>query len=131
MLLGPLGEELGWRGFLLPRVLQRTNATAAGLIVGAIWMLWHVPAFLISGLPQSGLAFPLFVVAGIALSVVVTWLFVNARQSVLVAGIIPHAFANAYSTADGGMQWTDGIALITLACVLVALNGRGLVWRPR
>ena len=97
--LGPLGEELGWRGFLLPRLLERFGPLAAGLIVGTIWMAWHIPAFLMSGLPQSNMSFPVFMVGGIALSVFVTWLFIHARQSILVAGIIPHALANAWGDA--------------------------------
>ena len=40
---GPFGEEFGWRGFLLPRFVQRFSVLPACLIVGVIWALWHWP----------------------------------------------------------------------------------------
>lgn len=121
--LGPLGEELGWRGFLLPRLLERLGPLAASLIVGTIWMAWHIPAFLMSGLPQSNMSFPVFMVGGIALSVFVTWLFIHARQSILVAGIIPHALANAWGDAIGPMTWINAIVLVLGAVLLVFAGG--------
>ena len=45
-----LGEELGWRGFLLPRMQGRYNALVAGLIVGILHGLWHAPMFFVEGL---------------------------------------------------------------------------------
>ena len=57
---GPLGEELGWRGFALPRMLARWRPLKASLILGLIWGIWHLPAFLIVGLPQNRLALPRF-----------------------------------------------------------------------
>ena len=123
LLLGPLGEELGWRGYLLPRLLERMRPAAAALVVGVIWMIWHIPAFLASGLPQSGMVFPIFLVAGVALSVFVTWLFVNARQSILIAGILPHAIANAYGDATGAMSWVNAAVLASGALLLIAFLG--------
>ena len=42
---GPLGEEIGWRGFLLPHLQQRRSPLLASLIVGAVWFVWHLPLF--------------------------------------------------------------------------------------
>jgi len=123
LLLGPLGEELGWRGYLLPRMLQRMRPVAAALVVGTIWMVWHIPAFFASGLPQSGMALPVFMIAGLALSVYVTWLFVNANQSILIAGILPHAIVNAYGTATGAMTWINAVVLVAGALLLVVVLG--------
>ena len=131
LFLGPLGEELGWRGYLLPRLLERMSAIVAGLVVGFIWMLWHLPAFFIAGLPQDNMVIPIFFVGGIALSVYVTWLFVNARQSVLIAGIIPHAIVNAYGEATGDMSWVQVLVMVAGAILLVAILGRHLKMRTQ
>lgn len=61
-----LGEELGWRGFALPRLLQHMGPIRASLTLGALWALWHLPYFLYqpsyqamgwAGLPVLGLSF--------------------------------------------------------------------------
>ncbi len=121
--LGPLGEELGWRGFLLPRLLERMRPLSAALILGSIWMIWHVPAFFMSGVPQSNMSFPIFVVGGVAFNVFITWIFLNARQSILIAGIIPHALANAWGDAFGPMTWINAGVLVAGAILLVRLVG--------
>ena len=122
--LGPLGEELGWRGFLLPRMLDRMRSLTAALIVGAIWMVWHLPAFIfMSDLPQSDMSLPIFIVGGLALSVFITWLFQNARHSILIAGIIPHTIANAWGEAIGPMTWINASVLVCGAGFLFWLVG--------
>ncbi len=131
LLLGPLGEELGWRGYLLPRMLERMSPATAAVVVGIIWMIWHIPAFFASGLPQSGMALPVFAIAGVALSVFVTWLFVNANQSILIAGVVPHAIVNAYGVATGAMSWINAVVLVVSAVLLVVVLGPSLRSRVR
>ena len=107
----------------MPRMLERFGPLIAALIVGTIWMVWHIPAFLMSGLPQSSMSFPVFVVGGIALSVLITWLFIHARHSILIAGIIPHALANAWGDAFGPMTWINAGGLVAGAVLLVLTGG--------
>ena len=121
--LGPLGEELGWRGFLLPHLLDQMKPLSAALILGAIWMVWHLPAFFMSGLPQSNMSLPIFMIGGIAFTVFSTWLFLNARHSILIAGIIPHTIANAWGDAMGLMTWINAGVLMGGAVLLVWLVG--------
>jgi membrane protease YdiL (CAAX protease family) len=54
--LGPLGEEIGWRGFALKRILRNTPPIQAAIFVGTIWSIWHLPLFLINGTTQNALA---------------------------------------------------------------------------
>lgn len=69
---GPLGEEVGWRGYALPLLLQRYNTLVASIILGVVWALWHLPVFVLPGFPQSDGPFLLFTVALVAQSVMMT-----------------------------------------------------------
>jgi hypothetical protein len=93
---GPLGEELGWRGFALPRMLERWSPLTASLILGLIWGTWHFPAFFIAGLPQKHMALPIFFLNTISLSVADTWLFLRAKGN-LLPPILVHLITNHYS----------------------------------
>ena len=114
---GVLGEELGWRGFALPRLLELIDARSASLILGVIWAVWHLPAFFVSTLSQSGVNFGLFVVNVTAFSVIMTWLFVHVRGSVLWAGIIPHMLFN--SVAKAGITPVFWVTVLAAAMILV------------
>jgi uncharacterized protein len=90
---GPLGEEFGWRGFALPRLLKRWSPLAAALILGAIWWAWHLPTFFIPTLSQHELSIPLFLVNSLALSVIMTGLYQRTRGDLLLM-IMVHVAAN-------------------------------------
>jgi uncharacterized protein len=94
---GPLLEEGGWRGFALPR-LQRLHGPLVGtLILGALWSVWHLTLFFgpIAGsnpdasFVSVGIAFVLFTIGEIGLSVIITWILNNCGGSVLMA-ILAH-----------------------------------------
>ncbi|MEA3246594.1 MAG: CPBP family intramembrane glutamic endopeptidase, partial [Gemmatimonadota bacterium] len=73
---GQAGEELGWRGFALPRLASRMGYAWAGVLVGVAWALWHLPLFLIPGADKTGQSFPVWALGVVALSVAMTWLWV-------------------------------------------------------
>jgi membrane protease YdiL (CAAX protease family) len=99
-----IGEEYGWRGFLLPRLQTRYNALVSSLIVGVAWAIWHIPMFFIEGtsqyeLRQLGGLLP--AVLGYSLLVIVNsvqfaWVFNNTRGSVLLVAVL-HGASNAWS----------------------------------
>jgi len=91
--VGPLGEEFGWRGFALPRLLDRWSPLVASLILGGIHALWHVPLFFIASMPQSRLGFPLFAVGVIAIAIADTWMYLRTEANLLLA-ILVHLLAN-------------------------------------
>jgi len=84
LVLGPV-EEIGWRGFALPVLQRHLVPFWAGLVLGLIWAVWHLPAFLLSGTPQSAWGFLPFVAGSVACSVILTDLFNAARGSILLA----------------------------------------------
>ncbi len=82
--IGPM-EEFGWRGVALPLLQRRYAPLWAGSILGVIWILWHVPTFLLSGTPQSAWAFAPFFIGGVAISIIMTAAFNASRGSILIA----------------------------------------------
>jgi membrane protease YdiL (CAAX protease family) len=103
---GPLGEEPGWRGFALPRLLQRYSVLRANLILGALWTFWHLPDFLTSaqgGGPQAGLSpfytrLPIFFLMVLALTFIFTWVFQHTGGSIFIA-LLLHTAINAFAGA--------------------------------
>lgn len=82
LFLGPI-EEFGWRGVAQP-ILQRHMAPLwAGMIIGTIWGIWHLPAFFLSGTVFAGWNFFPFLVGNITLAVLVTPIFNASRGSLL------------------------------------------------
>jgi membrane protease YdiL (CAAX protease family) len=108
---GPLGEELGWRGFALPRMVRRFGAPLASGMLGLIWGVWHYPAFKVPGMPQNALNFPLFLVATIVLSIIAAWLVLRTRGSVLIAVL----FHLAVNTSLGAFQPPFSMFVLVLA----------------
>jgi uncharacterized protein len=93
LVLGPF-EEFGWRGVALPLLQRRMAPLWAGLVLGLIWGLWHLPAFFLSGTPQSGWDFMPFFVGATAASVILTPLFNHARGSILLAALFHFQLSN-------------------------------------
>jgi membrane protease YdiL (CAAX protease family) len=87
---GALGEEPGWRGYALPRLLDRFSALAASVVLALAWAFWHLPLWWIAQVPSS---FPIYVLGLIPLTVLFTWLDKWGRGSLLVA-LLFHASLN-------------------------------------
>jgi membrane protease YdiL (CAAX protease family) len=92
-LTGPLGEEFAWRGFLLPRLLQKNSALRASVILGVIWGLWHLPLYYKSWEATPWKA-PNFLLGVICFSVLLAALYVGTRGNLLLC-IIMHWMFNA------------------------------------
>jgi membrane protease YdiL (CAAX protease family) len=80
-----IGEEIGWRGFALPRLQARFGALRASLVLGLLWAGWHLPNQLIPGLEAYGYGFAAFTSYVVAMTVLFTWLANHTRASVLLA----------------------------------------------
>lgn len=93
LFLSVMGEEIGWRGYVLPRLQERHGALLASLILGVIWGLWHLPLFWMKGNFHSQIPFILFLLQDIALSIVMTWLYNGTGQSLLIVSLF-HAASN-------------------------------------
>jgi len=118
LIKGPV-EEFGWRGLALPLLQRKFAPIWAGLILGVIWGVWHLPAFLLSGTPQGAWSFTPFFVGSIAISVIVTPLFNVSRGSILLPALL-HFQLNNPIWPDA--QPYDTILFAAAAILVVWLN---------
>jgi uncharacterized protein len=89
-----VGEEIGWRGYALPRLQVRHSAVTASLILGALHTLWHLPLWF-RGLADHPLSvFPAFAIQGFAFAIIYTWLYNSTKGSLLLA-VLFHTATNA------------------------------------
>ena len=121
---GPLGEEFGWRGLVLPALEARFGPPWASLVLGIIWTAWHLPLFFISTSAQHSLPFWLFGLLTAALCILLTWVYHGSGDSLLLVMLL-HAAVNTWSgplqispEAAGSMR---PFALVVLLAWIVAL----------
>ncbi len=116
-------EEVGWRGFALPRLQSRYTAFTATLIVGTLWALWHVPLFFWADNPMSHYPFGVWFVSTVANAFVYTWLF-NSTGGSVTAVAVYHVANNTYGPIIGsGSVLSNGIVNVVVAAVVVTVFG--------
>jgi membrane protease YdiL (CAAX protease family) len=132
------GEEIGWRGYALPRLAARLGLGSASILLGVIWAVWHLPLFLLPGTGSTGQSFPLYLLHVTALSVAMAWLYWKTDGSLLLVmvmhasvnnttGIVPAAVpgaTNAFTFSGSLVGWaTVGVAWIIAAVLLYRMRG--------
>jgi len=128
------GEEIGWRGYALPRLAERWGFTRGSLLLGVIWACWHLPLFFIPGIDKFGQSFPVYALQVTALSVALAWLYANTRGSLLLVmlmhsavnqtiGIVPSVVAvagNPFAVHASLVAWlTAGVLSICAGFFLI------------
>jgi membrane protease YdiL (CAAX protease family) len=122
------GEEIGWRGFALPRLLKEVGEPVkASLLLGIVWGLWHLPIYLVPG--QSSFPYPLFLVLTVGLSFIYTALFLETDGSLLPA-VLLHAGTDIGPRIVLTAQFTPAVWFAIDVLVLVVAGTLG-VWRKR
>jgi membrane protease YdiL (CAAX protease family) len=130
-----LGEELGWRGFLLPRLQARYSALISSIIVGIVWGLWHLPLFMLEGMPPtyefgqtygvlpSLLGYTVFVV--MPYSILFTWMYNNTKGSLLLAFVFhaSQAWMGLFMDPDNLFgPFTGFTAIVFVTAIVVVLT---------
>lgn len=117
---GALGEELGWRGFLLPLLQRKTSPVISALIMSVLWSLWHSPSFFFPGLPQVFISPLPFLATVTAFGVFLSLIF-NKTGGHVFGTVLAHFVLNT-SLALGGARfgnilwWSLAGAFSLLAC---------------
>jgi membrane protease YdiL (CAAX protease family) len=112
VILGPLWEEPGWRGFALPRLQSQYGPLLGTTILGVLWAAWHLPGYFGGWLSGSPFA---LLVSSIAFSFVITWVYNNTHGSILLM-ILFHSSSNA-TLALGGFVLPSNMAEPVLSFV--------------
>ena len=133
LVLGPLSEEIGWRGYALGRLQTRWNALISSLIIGLVWALWHLPLFLMVGTSQHELGLPFvgFLVVIMANSIFYTWLYNNTEQSLWSAILFHWLFTYATLVVYSGItrsplyNWLECLPYVIMALFVL------IIWGPK
>jgi len=117
-----VGEEIGWRGFALPRLQQQHSAQLSTIILSTVWCFWHLPAFFYKDTYIAMGLFPgilLFYISIFAASIVFTWLYNSARGSLFVV-VLFHALFDFLSVSQAGGSLAP--ALMSAVIMLLAVT---------
>lgn len=123
-------EEVGWRGYALPRLQRRLGAIVASLVVGVLWGLWHLPLFFQPASAQSGISFPLFFAGTLVTSILFTWVFNGTGRSLLLVSLLHASFnaSNAFlpllpQVTGGTLQLSLFVVVVGGAALILAVSG--------
>jgi membrane protease YdiL (CAAX protease family) len=124
-LVGPFLEELGWTGFVLPRLRRRYGVLTTGLVIGLLWAAWHFPVFAgetdPSGVVPAALLVGAFLFAWLLpYRVLMVWVY-DRTESVLIAYLMHVPIST--TTFILGSETTSGTG-----AVLKVLVWGGLFW---
>lgn len=133
LILGPLGEELGWRGFVLNELQKRFSPLKSAIIVGLVWGFWHTPLWLMSG--YSGLQLVQYIIcflgAIVAISIIITAIY-NLNHNLIIP-IMIHQLFNYFMGIQVGnvlnILTVTSVLYLIVAVVLVLVNYKKCLYR--
>jgi membrane protease YdiL (CAAX protease family) len=130
------GEEIGWRGFALPRLQERMPVLPATLVLGVLWILWHVPTFFYhtTYTAMGWTVLPAFTIGVLSGAVLFTWLYNGSGGSVLMVAVW-HGLFDLFTASEAGQDLIPmviSIAVIVWAViVLLVKKPWGFRFQPR
>lgn len=130
-ILGPLPEEMGWRGVGYDRLLKTRTPLSASILLGIFWAAWHVPLFFIEntfhyGLGLGSFRFWIFLLSNIPLTIIITWIYNHTDRSILMAAIV-HFSGNIVGAI---LPKSDRLALLELIGLILAAVVIGIAAGP-
>jgi uncharacterized protein len=128
-----LPEELGWRGFALPKLLKAHSPLIAGLILGVLWGSLHV-ALTLPGMTMGGLPGVPIVLEVVGLSVLGTWLYIRSDGNLLVTSVF-HAAQSFFVIVNDGITleqqiWLMAGVFVTIALIIALIEGPRFTRKP-
>lgn len=125
IVLGSVGEEIGWRSYLLPRLSERYGRICGSVVVGILWGLWHGNFY------GEGLGFVFYVLTTIELSIIFTWVFENTNRNLLNVVVLHTAFNTLGLLFSSPFTLTYRlISCAVFGVIAIALVVNSKVFRP-
>ena len=118
-----VGEEIGWRGYALPRLQARIGPLAASVLIGLLAGLWHLPAFFIVGHPQYGTPILPFIVWMVAIAIVFTWVYNHSGGSLLPVTLL-HAAINGAGAVFPALPLALDVGVTLIAALAIVADDR-------
>jgi len=118
ILIGAFMEELGWRGYVLPKLLAHRSALSTALLIGIPWGILHL-GLTFPGQMNAGTSWLETILYLIALSIVLTWLFVQTQGNLVVV-ILYHGAENFFVFLNGGISITQSLRLLNVVTIMLA-----------
>jgi uncharacterized protein len=124
---GPLAEDIGWRGYILPKMREQMTALHASLIIGVIWAIWHLPYFIFPAWHGAvgNVPFFWFVLSTTSWSVLFAWVYVNT-ESILMP-VLFHAAINTTLGTLGVLGQSNGDLIPLMLNTLLTWIAVGIV----
>jgi membrane protease YdiL (CAAX protease family) len=120
------GEEIGWRGFALPRLADRFGLRIASVLLGVIWAIWHLPQFYIADADTYHQSFVVWAPQVVALSIALAWLYAKSGGSLLLVMLMHSAINNSKDIFSSAASIPPGV--FSLNAPLMAWLGLVLLW---
>lgn len=129
IILGPLSEEYGWRGFAIKRLLKCTNPNLTSLIIGLVWGLWHLPLFYMLGSSQYELNIPFvaFLISVVGTSFIYTCLYQRTKGSIFSAILLHWLYTYVMQVVSSSVvrnslyNWLEVIPAVIIGLVFAVI----------
>jgi hypothetical protein len=125
IIIGAIGEEIGWRSFLQPFLEKKNSVLIASVLVGCIWGLWHIGHY------KNGLLFMVgFLLFTISASIIIAWLLRGTQYNLIIATVFHIAVNLGFvlffknSLTDAKLIIINGIIWFIPAIIIVLINGK-------
>ncbi len=133
IIIGPLSEEYGWRGYLLDKLQENFSPLLSAVATGILWGFWHYPLFNMVGTSQNTLQIPFlsFLVSTIATSIIVSWILNNSNRSLWTAIFFHWIYTYMAQVVSTGVtrsplyNWIESLPYVIAAVAIAVLWKKG------
>jgi len=126
--LGQAGEEIGWRGYALPRLAEHLGLGPGSIVLGVVWAAWHLPLFYLTGADTLGQSFPVYLLQVTAISVAMAWLYWRTGMSLILVMLMHAAINNTKDIVPSVSRVAQNPLVPTASSI--SWIGMALLWIP-